>query len=159
MFFLVRVWRVAIERLRPRKMIVLSSLMIVAFIVLNIIDSSEYTMSSNEWEGNFPILFAKLILSSCGLSGLFLSFHFPRVPIINYIGQHSMVFFVAHYPIITFYKMLRSAFVHTLNGKIDDLIIMSILTFVLCAWLVPYVERIPWLSGRFQKKTSDSPIK
>ena len=76
LFFLGRVWRVAIERLRPRKMIVLSSLMIVTFVILNIFDSSEYTMSSNEWEGNFPILFAKLILSSCGLSGLFLSFHF-----------------------------------------------------------------------------------
>ncbi len=152
LFFLGRVWRVAIERLRPRKMIVLSSIMILAFIALNIIDSSEYTMSSNEWEGNFPVLFAKLILSSCGLSGLFLSFHFPRIPVINYIGQHSMVFFVAHYPVLTFYKMLRSAFVHSIKGKVDDLVIMTILTFVICAWLVPYVEKIPWLSGRFQKK-------
>ncbi len=67
-----------------------------------------------------------------------------------------MVFFVAHYPIITFYKMLRSACVHSLKGKIDDLIIMSILTFIVCAWLVPYIEQIPWLSGRFNQKQSNS---
>jgi hypothetical protein len=48
--------------------------------------------------------------------------------------------------------MLRSAYVHSIKGKIDDLIIMTILTFVICAWLVPYVEKIPWLSGRFHKK-------
>ena len=152
LFFLGRVWRVAIERLRPKKMIILSSLMLIGFIALNIIDNSEYTMSSNEWTGNFPILIVKLLLVICGLSGLFLSFKFPQVPLINFIGQHSMVFFVAHYPILTFYKMLRSANVRSISGKIDDLIIMTILTFVICAWLVPYVEKVPWLSGRFHKK-------
>jgi len=152
LFFLGRLWRVAIERLRPRKMIILSSFMIIAFVILNIFDDSEYTMSSNDWIGNFPLLFAKLILSSCGLSGLFLSLHFPRIPIVNYIGEHSMVFFVAHYPILNFYKMLRSNYVHSIRGKEDDLIIMIILTFVTCAFLVPYVEKTPWLSGRFKSK-------
>lgn len=154
LFFLGRVWRVAIERLRPKKMIVLSVLMLVVFCVLNYIDAGEYTMSSNKWEGNFPITFTKIILSICGLSGLLLSFRMPRIPVINYIGQHSMVYFVAHYPILMFYKMLRSSFVRTTKGHWDDWIIMVILVFVICTWLVPMVERIPWLSGRKAPKNS-----
>lgn len=155
LFFLGRVWRVAIERLRPRRMIVLSIAMLVVFAVLNYFDDGEYVMSDNTWKGDFWITFPKIMLSICGLSGLLLSVKMPRVPIINYIGQHSMVFFVAHYPLITFYKMLKSANVRTLSGHADDLILMAMLAFAICAWLVPYVEKVPWLSGRRKVKNEE----
>ena len=152
LFFLGRVWRIVIERLRPPKMITISLVMLALFCVLNYIDRSEYTMSSNAWNGNFLICFPKIMLSICGLSGLLLSVHVPRIPVFNYIGQHSMVYFVSHFPMLTFYHMVRMSFVRTIRGHWDDWIILVVLIFVFCTWIVPYVERVPWLSGRFPKK-------
>ena len=68
-----------------------------------------------------------------------------------------MVFFVAHYPLLTFYQMLRSSFVRSLRGHWDDMIILTLLSFVFCFWIVPFVERVPWLSGRFKSKPSGEP--
>ena len=114
-------------------------------------------MSSNAWNGNFFICFPKIMLSICGLSGLFLSVHVPRIPVFNYIGQHSMVYFVSHFPLLTFYHMLRMTFVRTLRGHWDDWIILIVFIFAFCTWIVPYVERVPWLSGRFPKKGAPKP--
>lgn len=158
LFFLGRVWRVAIERLRPRRMIILSCTMLAVFCLLNFFDDGEYVMSENIWRGNVYVTLPKIILSICGLSGLLLSVHIPRIPIINYIGEHSMVYFVSHYPLLMFYKMLRSSYVRTTNGHWDDWIILVILIFVFCSWLVPYVESTPWLSGRFKSKKKTQTI-
>ena len=152
LFFLGKAWRTIIARLHTERTILLSAFMTVAFCILNIVDAGEYTMSTNTWDGSFSITFAKVILSICGVSGLLLSIHMPRVPFINYIGQHSMVFFVLHYPILVLYKMIRVSNAHSMKGHWDDWFILVILTFAFCTWLVPYVERIPWLSGR--KKTA-----
>ena len=62
-----------------------------------------------------------------------------------------MVFFVAHYPILMFYKIVRSANVHTLRGHWDDYIILLFFLFGICFLLIPYVEKVPWLSGRWKK--------
>ena len=151
LFFLGKAWRTLIARLRPQRMVVLSLLLIVVFCVLNAVDEGEYTMSTNTWTGSFPLTLVKIVCSICGISGLLLSIHMPRIPAINYIGQHSMVFFVLHYPILVFYKMVKATNTHTMKGYWDDWIILILLAFAFCTWMVPYVERIPWLSGR-QKK-------
>lgn len=151
LFFLGKVWRVIFARLRASRMIILSSFMLIVFCILNVIDEGEYTMSTNTWTGSFPLTFIKIVCSICGLSGLLLSINPPRIPALNYIGEHSMVFFVLHYPILVFYKMVRVTNTHTIKGYWDDWIILVVLTFVFCTWLVPYVERVPWLSGRKKK--------
>ena len=53
--------------------------------------------------------------------------------------------------------MLRSSFVRSLRGHWDDMIILTLLSFVFCFWIVPFVERVPWLSGRFKSKPSGEP--
>lgn len=65
-----------------------------------------------------------------------------------------MVFFVAHYPIMMLYKMIRSANVRTLRGHWDDYTILILLLFGFCFLLVPHVEKVPWMSGRFKKRSA-----
>ena len=129
-----------------------SVLMTGAFCYINASTELYYQMSSNQWTGEPQWVLCSIVLALCGISGILLTARIPRLPVVNYIGEHSMVFFVAHFLIVTFYKMLRSAYVRTLRGHEDDLIILTILVFVTCFWLVPYVERVPWLSGRFSQK-------
>ena len=151
LFYLGRLWHFLMEKLKPRRVIILSTLFILAFIYLNATQGGKYTMSDNLWTGNPHIVTLNITLILCGLSGLLISLHLPRIPIINYIGQHSMVFFVAHHPILMFYKLTRSANVHTLRGHWDDYTILTFILFSLCFLLIPHVERIPFLSGREKK--------
>lgn len=152
LFFLGRVWRWVMERLKRRNTIILSVMFIGVFVWLNIFHHGEYTMSSNQWNGCWWAIPLNTVTSLCGISGLLLSLHLPRIPLVNYIGQHSMVFFVVHYPILIFYKFIRSANVHTLRGHWDDYIILLVVLFGVCLLLVPYIEKVPWLSGKFKKK-------
>lgn len=152
LFYLGRLWHFLMEKMGTSVTVILSVLMLAAFVVLNIHFGGKYTMSENRWEGHAFALVVNITLSLCGLSGLLLSIRTPRIPVINFIGQHSMVFFVAHYPIIQFYKLVRSANVKSLKGNWDDFTILTVVIFIICFLLVPYVEKIPWLSGRFKKK-------
>ncbi|MBO4549971.1 MAG: hypothetical protein J5733_04510, partial [Bacteroidaceae bacterium] len=90
-------------------------------------------------------------LSLLGISGVLLSLPTPRVPVINFIGEHSMVFFVMHYPIILSYAYASILLGHNIHKSIPDLIIILLLTFALCFIAVPLVESVPWLSGRWRK--------
>lgn len=150
LFLLGRLWHECLDQYERRPMMALSVAMIAVFVVLNIWDIGEYTMSGNLWTGYYPATLLKTLCALCGFSGFFLLLPTPRVPVLGYIGEHSMVFFVAHYPLLTFYQMLRSSFVRTLRGHWDDMIILTLLIFVFCFWIVPFVERVPWLSGRFK---------
>lgn len=152
LFFLGRVWRITLDTIRGSHALILSTLMVAGFIALNYADQGEYAMSHNIWTGTFPITFAKIVLSLCGLSGMLITLHVPAIPVLDYIGRHSMVYFVGHYPLLVFYKMTRSANVRTLNGHWDDWIILTFFLFALLTLLVPHVERVPWISGRWPKK-------
>jgi hypothetical protein len=90
-------------------------------------------------------------LSLMGISGIFLTLPTPRVPFINYVGEHSMVYFVMHYPIVLSYAYASILLGHAFRKSIPDLIIILILAFTLCTIAVPFVERVPWLSGRWKK--------
>ncbi|MBO5585351.1 MAG: acyltransferase [Bacteroidaceae bacterium] len=152
LFYLGRVWHFAIEKMGENVTLAVSGILFAVFICLNGVFAGKYTMSDNVWEGNPYIVVLNITLALCGISGLLLSIRTPRVPVLNYIGEHSMVFFVAHYPILMFYKMIRSANVRTLRSHWDDYTILLLLLFGVCFLLVPYVEKVPFLSGRFKKK-------
>lgn len=152
LFFLGRVWRWVMERLKRRNTIIVSILFIAIFAWLNICHHGEYTMSSNQWTGEWWAIPVNTVTSLCGISGLLIALNIPRIPVVNYIGEHSMVFFVAHYPMLVLYKLLRTANVHTLRGHWDDYIILLLILFGVCFLLVPYVEKVPWLSGRWIKQ-------
>lgn len=150
-FYLGHQWHRLLCHIGRKKMFALSLLLTGIFVVSNIIWHGVYTMHSNDFTGNPWGATLNTIVIVCGLSGLFLSANLPRIPFINFIGEHSMVYFVLHFPILFFIKNLHLCFHHSMVGHADDATIALILVFVGCTWLVPYFERTPWLSGRWKK--------
>lgn len=154
LFFLGRVWRWLQQKLPRSSFLLLSVALTLMFIYVNTSHHAEYTMSANEWDGEFGWIFVSTLCSLCGISGVLMALRTPRVPVLSYIGQHSMVFFVAHDPLLWFYRMVRSANVRTINHHWDDYVLLALLLFGFCLLLVPYVEKVPWLSGRWPKKAA-----
>ena len=154
LFYLGRVWHFVTEKMGREVTLGVSGVLLAGYIVVNSTYSGSYTMSDNLWTGNPYSIILSITLVLCGLSGILLSIDLPRIPVINYIGQHSMVFFVAHYPMLILYKLIRSANVHSIRHQWDDYTILLIIIFSLCFLLVPHVEKVPWLSGRFKRRAA-----
>ena len=72
--------------------------------------------------------------------------------LICYIGEHSMVYFISHYPMLYYIKFSHLCFGRSIFGRKDEVLVLIPIIFVCCTWLVPYIERIPWLSGRWNNK-------
>ncbi len=151
-FTLGRVWHRAMERLGGRLTLWVSAALTALFVAGNAIWHTKYTMSFNEFVGNPVLVVAGLSAVLCGLSGLLIAVRVPRVPLICYIGEHSMVYFISHYPMLYFYKFVHLAFQRSIYGRYDDAIILLPVILCLCSWLVPYVEAVPWLSGRWKRR-------
>jgi len=151
-FSLGRVWRKAMERMGKKTTILVSSALIVFFVISNICWHGEYTMSSNSFKGNSVMAVVNTTAILCGLAGLLITVNTPRIPVVGFIGEHSMVYFISHYPMLYFYKFTHLCYGRSIWGRYDDVIILIPVIFGLCTWLVPFVERVPWLSGRWPKK-------
>ena len=147
-FYLGKVWHHALDRMTKHLALVVSVLLFAGFVLANIYLHGEYEMKTNVWVGSFWRVLLIMPLSLLGISGILLSLPTPRVPVINYIGEHSMVFFVMHYPVILSYAYASILLGHPFRGSIPDLFIITALAFALCFLAVPFVERVPWLSGR-----------
>ncbi len=150
-FYLGREWRKMNMRLGRRKMFALSVVLVAVFVVGNIQWHGVYTMHTNDFTGNPWGAIVNSVVIVCGLSGLLLSLRLPRIPFVNYIGEHSMVYFVLHYPILFFYKNLSTCFRQSMVGHVNDVVFALLLVFIACTWLVPYFEATPLLSGRWKK--------
>ena len=149
-FYLGRAWRWLQTRVPRPWLVALSLLLIATFIVGNKLWHGEYDMSLNKfvnhpWGGGFHTVCALV-----GISGLLLAMPLRRVPLIGYIGEHSMVYFVAHYPLIFLYAFTHIVFRHSVAHHWEDVILMMLFLLITCTWLVPHVERVPWLSGRWK---------
>ncbi len=154
MFFcLGQGWRWVKERLPRRWFLAVSILFLAVFIVNNHFHHGEYDMSLNAWDADAVGAAVNLVCAMLGISGLLLAWRMPRVPVLCFIGEHSMVFFVVHWPLMQFYKNVRIVFHHTVSRHWDDVILMAIIIFCICTWLVPRIEKNRWLSGRFPKKS------
>lgn len=152
-FQLGRVWRRLLSKWSHERSILISIALIVVFVVGNILwHDTSYTMSYNTFCGPFLPTWINSTAILCGLSGLLIATHVPRIPFISYIGEHSMVFFISHYPILFYYKFMHICFGRSIQGRYDSVLILLPAIFMICAWLVPYVERTPWLSGRWNKE-------
>ena len=151
-FLVGHLWHVAIDAMGRRNTFLVSAVLMVLFCLSNVLFHGEYDASSNQWTGHPLAITVNLTLVLCGLSGLLMSLQLPRIPVIGYIGQHSMVYFVAHYPMIVLYRLIHISFGRSIQGRWDDWVLLVIIVPALCTWLVPYVERVPWLSGRYPKK-------
>jgi uncharacterized membrane protein YcfT len=92
------------------------------------------------------------ILALCGFAGILLSLPMKRVPFVNFIGEHSMVYFVAHYPLLIIYHLTHRLFYYSMKGHWEDFILCLAFILITCTWLVPKIESVTWLSGRMKKK-------
>lgn len=155
-FELGRVWSRLLGMWKRETAAWLSFALILAFIASNIIfHDCSYTMSSNKFTGDPFITVLNTTAILCGLSGLLISIDLPRVPWINFVGQHSMVFFVSHYPMLYYYKFMHLCFGRSIFGRYDEVLVLLPIIFCICAWLVPFIERVPWLSGRWPKEVKN----
>ena len=151
-FYLGRLWRWVMQRFSNQQVMAASWLMVAAFVVLGITLPGTYNMSQNLFTGNALMAVINATLILCGLAGVLLTLQVPRIPLLCFIGEHSMVFFISHYPMLYFYKFTHLSFGRSIYGRVDDVLILIPVIFCLCAWLVPYIERVPWLSGRWPEK-------
>ena len=142
-----------LDRLNRDRALVICTVLILAFIVLNIVWHGEYVMAANKFTGNPWAAFFNTMIILLGLSGLFIKLPLGHVPVISYIGQHSMVYFVLHYPIIEAYRFTHNCFGHSIYNHMDDFLMLPVIIFCICTWLVPYIESVPYLSGRFKKES------
>jgi len=147
-FYLGMLWKQVMRRFSRRTMLWASVCMILAFVVLNVLWCGEYTMSVNEFKGSFAATMLKMMLAICGLVGVLSCLGLPRVPVVCYIGEHSMVYFISHYPMLYYYKFMHLSFGRSIWNKTDDVLILIPVIFCICTWMVPLVERVPWLSGK-----------
>lgn len=152
-FELGRAWRRILAILNTDMATIVSIVLIVCFIVGNsFFHESAYTMSGNRFDGPFLPTMVNTVTILCGLSGLLITMQVPRIPLLNYIGEHSMVYFVGHFPILFYYKYMHLTFGRSIYGRYDHLLIILPAMFMICSWLVPYIEKFPVLSGRWPKK-------
>lgn len=149
-FYLGMLWRHIMNRFSRRAMLWASVCMLLTFVALNIIWHGEYTMSTNTFSGSFVPTLLNMVLAICGLAGLLSCINLPRIPVVCYIGEHSMVYFISHYPMLYYYKFMHLSFGRSIWNKPDDVLILIPAVFCICTLLVPLVERIPWLSGRWR---------
>lgn len=151
-FELGRAWRRLLNIWSKNTTLMVSGVCCLIFVVGNIIwHDASYTMSSNTFSGNFLVTMINTTAILCGLSGLLIAGNVPRLPWICFIGEHSMVFFISHHPMIFFYRYAHLAFGRSIYGRWDDVMILLPALFMICAWLVPYIESVPILSGRWKK--------
>ncbi|MBO7569147.1 MAG: hypothetical protein J6T11_02175, partial [Bacteroidaceae bacterium] len=148
-------WRWLQTRVSKPYLIGLSLLLIALFIYGNTHWHGLYDMSLNKFVMRPWGASINTICALVGISGLLLALPMRRIPVLGYIGEHSMLFFIAHYPLIFFYAFTHMVFRHTVAYHWEDVILMMLFILITCTWLVPYVEKVPWLSGRY-KKTSNS---
>ena len=147
-FYMGKVWRHILDRLTKHWALAISIVLCIGFVMANIYLHGEYEMKTNLWIGSFWQVLLIMPLSLLGISGVLLSLPTPRVPFVNYIGEHSMVYFVMHYPLVLSYAYASILLGHNIHGSIPDLVIILLITLTLCTLAVPFVESIPWLSGR-----------
>lgn len=147
-FYLGKVWHKLLDRTGDRTGLVLSIVLTIAFVLCNVYLHGEYEMRTNSFTGPFWQVMLNTILALTGLSGLLLTIHVRRIPGICYIGEHSMVYYIGHYPLIMFYVFISVLLEHNIKKSVPDMMIMTVLVFTVCTLLVPFIERVFWLSGK-----------
>ena len=147
-FFLGKVWHIVLDKMGDRKGLAVSVILAVAFVGVNIYLHGEYEMKTNTFIGPFWRVMINTMLALTGLSGILLTTHVRRIPGICYIGEHSMVYYIGHYPLIMCYVYLSILLSHNIKKSVPDMIVMTVLVFAICTLLVPFIERVFWLSGK-----------
>lgn len=152
-FFLGKIWHLLQQKLSRSWMFIISIILFAFFVYGNRYNHGEYDMSLNKWVNQPWGAGINVTFALCGISGLLMLLPQRRIPFINFIGEHSMVFFVAHYPLIFLYRFIHRLNHHSIQNY-ADMVILLIFILAFCAFLVPHVEKVGWLSGRWKKTES-----
>ena len=147
-FYLGKLWHKTLDRTGNKKGLILSIILVIAFVCMNIYLHGEYEMKTNTFTGPFWRVMLNTMLALTGLSGILLTTNVKRLPGICYIGEHSMVYYIGHYPLIMFYVFIAILLGHDIKKSVPDMFIMTTLVFIICTLLVPFIERVFWLSGK-----------
>ena len=147
-FYLGKLWHKALDWTGDRKGLFLSIVLVIAFVCMNIYLHGEYEMRTNAFVGPFWCVMLNTMLALTGLSGILLTTHIRRIPGVCYIGEHSMVYYIGHYPLIMCYVYISMLLGHNIKKSVPDMLVMTVLVFIICTILVPLVERVFWLSGK-----------
>ena len=147
-FYVGKLWHKTLDRMGNKKGLILSIILVIAFVGMNIYMHGEYEMRTNTFIGPFWRVMLNTILALTGLSGIPLTTNVRRIPGICYIGEHSMVYYIGHYPLIMFYVYISMLLGHNIKKSVPDMMIMTVLVFIICTILVPLIERVFWLSGK-----------
>jgi len=147
-FYFGKLWHKALNWTGDKKGLILSIALTVGFVLFNIYLHGEYEMRTNTFVGAFWRVMLNTMLALTGLSGILLTTNIRRVPGICYIGEHSMVYYIGHYPLIMCYVYISMLLSHNIKKSVPDMMIMTFLVFIICTILVPLVERVFWLSGK-----------
>ena len=150
-FYLGKLWHKALDRTGNKKGLILSIILVIAFVCMNIFLHGEYEMKTNTFTGPFWRVMLNTMLALTGLSGMLLTTNVRRIPGICYIGEHSMVYYIGHYPLIMLYVFIAILLGYNIKKSVPDMMIMTVLVFVICTILVPFVESVFWLSGKSPK--------
>jgi glycosyltransferase involved in cell wall biosynthesis len=150
-FYLGKLWHKVLDRTGNKKGLILSIILVIAFVCMNIFLHGEYEMKTNTFTGPFWRVMLNTMLALTGLSGMLLTTNVRRIPGICYIGEHSMVYYIGHYPLIMLYVFIAILLGHNIKKSVPDMMIMTVLVFVICTILVPFIERVFWLSGKSPK--------
>jgi hypothetical protein len=152
-FYLGRFWHAMMQRYTKKQMRYLSIVLSLTFVSINFLVPGKYVMSYNEFSGNHLTAVMDAIFALCGLSGILLTAPSFRIPGLCFIGQHSMVYFISHYPMLYFYRFMHLSFGRSIYNRWEEVVILIPVVFCICSWFVPYIEKIPWLSGRWKSAT------
>ena len=147
-FYLGKLWHKMLDWAGDRKGLILSIVLIFAFVCMNIYLHGEYEMKTNTFIGPFWRVMLNTVLALTGLSGILLTTKIRRIPGLCYIGEHSMVYYIGHYPMIMCYVYISMLLEHNIKKSVPDMLVMTILVFIICTILVPYIEKVFWLSGK-----------
>lgn len=153
-FFLGKVWNWFLDVMGRKTGLVVSIVLTLLFCWMNVYHHGAYEMCPNDWKGPFWAVVASEVTALTGISGILLTIRLPRIPIINYVGEHSMVYYVSHYCLMLSYSFICVLLGHKLKHNMLDFLLLAALAFLICTLLVKPVERIAWLSGRWPKKKS-----
>ena len=152
MFQLGHLWHQVEKRLPQHWFLTVSIALTILFLANNHLHHGEYDMSLNKWVQHPDWCVWNTMCALCGLSGILLSLRSPRTPVLCHIGEHSMVFFVMHYPIIHIYTLGMRLMHITTRHQWHHAWIMLAIIFAICFVSIPLIERVPILSGRWNKE-------
>ncbi|MCR4920497.1 MAG: acyltransferase [Bacteroidaceae bacterium] len=138
LYFLGRWWKALEQHTAPHLFVACSGGLLMLALLSNYFWHGEYAMGDNLWSGNPLTAILNASMTICGLMGILSKTITQRVPVLGYIGEHSLAFLVLPYPMIHYYNFVHLTGKRTMINHWNDFIVVTVVVVCLCAWLAKY---------------------